>query len=75
MKRQLARVVFLISFTGLAVITFNLSSVFAIGSTPEAKNMRLVGLTTCRRVRHISQSFTNKAIAGSLTSVITGGLL
>ena len=43
MKRQLASVVLLISFTVLALLTFNVSSVFAIGSTPEAKNMRLVG--------------------------------
>ena len=43
MKKQLARVVLLISFIVLALLTFNVSSVFAIGSTPEARNMRLVG--------------------------------
>ena len=32
------------SFIVIALLTFNVSSVFAIGSTPEANNMRLVGL-------------------------------
>jgi hypothetical protein len=30
-------------FIIIGLLTFNVSSVFAIGSTPEAKNMRLVG--------------------------------
>jgi hypothetical protein len=43
MKKLLTRLVLLLSFTVIALLTFNVSSVFAIGSTPEAKNMRLVG--------------------------------
>jgi hypothetical protein len=39
----LTRLVLLLSFTVIALLTLNVNSVFAIGSTPEALNMRLVG--------------------------------
>ena len=39
----LIRLVLLLSFTVIALLTLNVNSVFAIGSTPEALNMRLVG--------------------------------
>ena len=43
MKKLLSSVVLMFSFIVIALLTFNVSSVFAIGSTPEANNMRLVG--------------------------------
>lgn len=43
MKRLLNRLVLVLLFTGIALLTFSLSSAFAIGGTPEAKDMRLVG--------------------------------
>src|SRR4029077_1638970 len=43
MKRQFARIVLLLSFIVAGLLTLNVSSAFAIGSTPEARNMRLVG--------------------------------
>ena len=41
--KKLYSVVLMFSFIVVGLLTFNVSSVFAIGSTPEAKNMRLVG--------------------------------
>ena len=43
MKKLLSSVVLMFSFIVIVLLTFNVSSVFAIGSTPEANNMRLVG--------------------------------
>ena len=43
MKKLSSSVVLVFSFIVIALLTFNVSSAFAIGSTPEAKNMRLVG--------------------------------
>src|SRR4029077_12024952 len=43
MKRLPIRVVLLLSFIVAGLLTLNVSSAFAIGSTPEARNMRLVG--------------------------------
>jgi LVIVD repeat len=43
MERLLTRFVLPLSFTVIALLTVNINSAFAIGSTPEAKNMRLVG--------------------------------
>jgi hypothetical protein len=43
MKKLLSSVVLMFSFIVLALCMFNVSSVLAIGSTPEANNMRLVG--------------------------------
>ena len=43
MKKLLRSVVLMFSLIVIALLTFNVSSVFAIGSTPEANNMRLVG--------------------------------
>jgi hypothetical protein len=43
MKKLLSSVVLMFSFIVIALFTFSVSSVFAIGSTPEANNMRLVG--------------------------------
>jgi hypothetical protein len=43
MKRLSIRVVLLLSFIVAGLLTLNVSSAFAIGSTPEARNMRLVG--------------------------------
>src|SRR4029077_19332548 len=43
MKRLPIRVVLLLSFIVASLLTLNVSSAFAIGSTPEARNMRLVG--------------------------------
>lgn len=43
MKKLLSSVVLMFSFIVIALLTFNVSSAFAIGSTPEAKDMRLVG--------------------------------
>ena len=43
MKRRLSFVVLFLPFSVIALLTLNISSVLAIGETPEAKNMRLVG--------------------------------
>ena len=43
MKRVSTRVVLVLSFLVIALFAFNVTSAFAIGSTPEAKNMQLVG--------------------------------
>lgn len=43
MKRLLSGVVLLLPFSVIALLTLNISSALAIGNTPEAKNMRLVG--------------------------------
>src|SRR5215467_2286578 len=43
MKKLCSSVVLMLSFIVIVLLTFNVNSVFAIGSTPEAKNMRLVG--------------------------------
>src|SRR5947208_1109757 len=44
MKRLLTRVDLMLQFIVIALLTLNINSAFAIVSTPEAKNMRLVGL-------------------------------
>jgi hypothetical protein len=41
--KKVNRVARVLTFTGIALLTFDLSSVLAIGTTPEARNMRLVG--------------------------------
>ena len=43
MKKLVSSIVLMLSFIFIALLTFNVTSVFAIGSTPEANNMRLVG--------------------------------
>src|SRR5215510_1592539 len=43
MKKLLSSVPLMLSFIVIALLTFNVNSVFAIGSTPEANDMKLVG--------------------------------
>jgi hypothetical protein len=43
MKKLLSSVALMLSFIVVTLVTFSVSSVFAIGTTPEANNMRLVG--------------------------------
>src|SRR5215831_7975100 len=43
MKKLCSSVVLTLSFIVIVLLTFNVNSVFAIGSTPEANDMKLVG--------------------------------
>src|SRR5262245_66060821 len=43
MKKLLSSVALMLSLIGVTLLTFDVSSVLAIGSTPESKDMKLVG--------------------------------
>ena len=61
------------SFIVVGLLTFNVSSVFAIGSTPEAKNMRLVGFNNLQARSAYQPIATNRTGVGLRTLGTTAG--
>ena len=72
MKRLPFRVVLLLSFIVASLLTLNVSSAFAIGSTPEARNMRLVGFNNLQARSAYQPIAYSRTDVGLRTSATTG---